>query len=56
MTSAMKSIEHVKELDPDFNRPADGGPAAIDPDAAASEADSFRRAIAERLEKLLPPS
>lgn len=56
MTSAMKGIEHVKELDPDFNRPADGGPASIDPDAAASEADSFRRSIAERLEKLLPPS
>ncbi len=56
MTAAMKGIDQVKELDPDFNRPADGGPTSIDPATAASEADAFRREIAERLEKLIPPS
>jgi hypothetical protein len=56
VTAAMKGLDNVKELDPDFNRPADGGPASLDPDAAASQADAFRREIAERLEKLLPPS
>jgi Helix-turn-helix domain of resolvase len=56
MNTALKGIDQVKELDPDFNRPVDGGPISIDPDAAASEADAFRNEIAERLEKLLPPS
>jgi hypothetical protein len=56
MAVALKGIDQVKELDPDFNRLVDGGPISIDPDAAASEADAVRSEIAQRLEKLLPPS
>ena len=57
LATTMKTIEQATELDPDLHRSADGG-ATIQqtPQARASEADAFRREIAERLEKLIPPS
>jgi hypothetical protein len=58
VANTMKNIEQAKELDPDLHRSDDGGerPAGAEAGPAASEADAFRRDIAERLGKLVPPS
>jgi hypothetical protein len=52
----IKTIEQTTELDPDRVRYIDGGAATADAEARASEADAFRREIAQRIEKLIPPS
>jgi uncharacterized protein YjcR len=52
----IKTIDQVMELDPDLARAAEGGAKSTDSDAHASEADAFRREIAERIEKLIAPS
>jgi hypothetical protein len=52
-----KTIQEHTEFSPDTEPNAGGaGSARAAGEAAASEADVFRREIAERLEKLLPPS
>jgi hypothetical protein len=56
LATTMKTIEQATELDPDLHRAADGGAKSSDAEARASEADAFRREIAERIEKLIPPS
>lgn len=56
MTAVAKSLSQAKEMDSDLDRAAGGGPTASNPASAASEEDSFRREIAERLEKLVPPA
>jgi hypothetical protein len=50
------NLEQAKELHPDLDRSADGGARPAGTPAGASEADAFRREIAERLEKLVPPA
>jgi hypothetical protein len=52
----IKTIEQTTELDPDRVRHVNGGAATADAEARASEADAFRREIAQRIEKLIPPS
>jgi len=60
----IKNIEQVTELCSDTDRAAGGrgtnataaGAGSADALAAASAQDAFRREIAERLEKLFPPS
>lgn len=54
----IKTIEQITELDPEPRTAAGGGHTdqSNDRAAAASEADAFRREIAERLEALLPPA
>ncbi len=56
LAHTMKTIEQATELDPDLDRAADGGATQRDAEGRASEADAFRREVAERLEKLVPPS
>jgi hypothetical protein len=56
LATVMKTIEQATELDPDLDRAAGGGARGSDSQARASEADAFRREIAERIEKLIPPS
>ena len=56
LAATMKTIEQATELDPDLHRAADGGAKSSDAATRASEADAFRREIAERIEKLIPPS
>jgi hypothetical protein len=56
LAATMKSIEQATELDPDRQRDADGGAKSSDAAQRASEADALRREIAERIEKLIPPS
>jgi hypothetical protein len=52
-----KTIQEHTEFSPDTEPTAGGAGTARSADqAATSEADVFRREIAERLEKLLPPS
>jgi len=52
----LKTIEQATELDPDRDRNAEGGAKPASSETSASEADAFRREIAERLEKLVPPA
>jgi hypothetical protein len=56
MTAVTKSLSQAKELDADLDRAAGGGPTSSNPGPAASEEEAFRREIAERLEKLIPPA
>jgi hypothetical protein len=56
VTAVTKSLSQAKELDADLDRAAGGGPTASNPGSAASEEEAFRREIAERLEKLIPPA
>ena len=56
LATTMKTIEQATELDPDLHRSADGGAQSSDAATRASEADALHREIAERLEKLVPPS
>ena len=56
LATYIKTIEQTTELDPDRARDADGGATSRDAEARASEADAFRREIAQRIEKLVPPS
>jgi transposase-like protein len=51
----IKTIDQVTELEADAS-PAGGRARSGDAEARASEADAFRREIAERIEKLIPPS
>jgi len=55
VAAAGKTIEQVTEIAPERASPTRRG--ALSTTAAnASEADAFRREIAERIEKLIPPS
>ncbi len=56
LATFIKTIDQATELDPDRARDADGGATNRDAEARASEADAFRREIAQRIEKLVPPS
>jgi hypothetical protein len=56
LAAIIKTAEQVTELDPDLARTVDAGDKSADAQARASEADAFRREIAERIEKLIPPS
>ena len=56
VTAVAKSLSQAKELDSDLDRAAGGGPTSSNLDSAASEEEAFRREIAERLEKLIPPA
>lgn len=56
LTTTMKTIEQATELDPDRAHDADGGAKSSDAATRASEAEALRREIAERIEKLIPPS
>ncbi len=55
VATASKTIEQVTEIDPERASPIRRG-ALSTTAASASEADAFRREIAERIEKLIPPS
>lgn len=54
----IKSIDQVTEIDSDAAPAAGGGTKSYSSDALAraSQADDFRREIADRIEKLIPPS
>jgi len=55
LDTLIKTIDQVTELDPDLDRNgAAGGQQGGDPRASA--ADAFRREVAERIEKLVPPA
>jgi hypothetical protein len=56
LATYIKTIDQATEFDPDRARDADGGADTTDIEARASEAEAFRREIAERLEKLIPPA
>jgi hypothetical protein len=50
----VKNVENLSELSPEHA--AAEGARSADAEARASEAEAFRREIAERIEKLIPPA
>ena len=56
IANTMKTLEQATELDPELDRAADGGARTAGAETRTSETDAFRREIAERLEKLIPPA
>ena len=52
----IRNIEQVKEMQADLDRVAGGQPATADDAELFAEADRFRREIAERLARFIPPA
>jgi DNA-binding transcriptional MerR regulator len=52
----IKNIEQVKEMQADLDRVAGGQPATAADAELFAEADRFRREIAERLARFIPPA
>ena len=52
----IKNIEQVKEMQADLDRVAGGQPATAADAELIAEADRFRREIAERLARFVPPA
>jgi hypothetical protein len=52
----VKSIDQLTEIESDFARSADGKSYVPTADELFAEADRFRRELAERLAKFIPPS
>jgi Helix-turn-helix domain len=50
----IRNLDKVTEFAAELDRTASGGPGTTDAAALASEADAFRREIAQRLAKLIP--
>jgi hypothetical protein len=50
----VRNLDKITEFAAELDRAAAGGPGATDAAALASEADAFRRELAQRLAKLVP--